>query len=320
MKCFRIFGIIWLCIFLAACAGQKGQKKSPETFLAGIKQLKKGTAWYQKGCYQRALKDFLIAHEHFTAADNQNGVAMSLNSLGNVYRHIGDLDSAILFFKESVRIYIRLDDQIGQVRALSNQAAALIDGHKYQEAAVILNKAFVIAAHTQVTPVILLSNQGILLTKQKKYEKADKILQTALAKVISDNSDEIENSGQVATLYFALGNLNLARKNYQAALGFFQKALTLDQAAEFFLGIASDLAALGTTSVALSKPESAMDFLTRSAKIYALLGNQEKLSQVMAEFEKLAANSKGDIKINLDITRHFVKQWQTGKIITEPCR
>ena len=308
-----------LCIFLAACAGQKGQKKSPQTTLNGIKHLKKGTALYQKGCYRQSLKKFLAAHEQFTAADNQNGVAMSLNSLGNVYRHIGDFDSAILFFKESVRIYIRLDDLTGQMRAMSNQAAVLIDGHKYQAAAAILDKAMIIADHTRVMPVILLNNQGILLTKQKKYDQAAKVLQTALAKAISDNSDQIEKPSQVATLYFALGNLNLARGNHQAALVFFQKALALDQGAEFFDGIATDLAALGTTSVAMSKPECAIDFLTRSAKIYALLGNQEKLSQVMDELEKLAASAKGDIKINLDITRHFIKQWQAGKGIG-PCR
>lgn len=58
----------------------------PEHITAGMKEIARGIARYNKGCYKDSLEYFFGAHELFVASDQLSGVAMSLNNIGNVYR------------------------------------------------------------------------------------------------------------------------------------------------------------------------------------------------------------------------------------------
>jgi tetratricopeptide (TPR) repeat protein len=132
-------------IVLMACAGGNSAGKKPAYIPAGMKAITKGTARYNQGCYQRALDYFLKAHELFSASDQLSGVAMSLNNIGNVYRIMGEIKSAVLFFEEAFKIYTGIGDHKGAVQILSNKAAALVDGGHLQEAARILDTAEALA-------------------------------------------------------------------------------------------------------------------------------------------------------------------------------
>ena len=87
-------------LLIFSCSGGS-VKKDPAPMHPAMKQLQKGLAWYPQGCFQQSLEAFTKAHELFTASDRLPGVAMSLNNIGNVYRYIGDSQSALLFFQES---------------------------------------------------------------------------------------------------------------------------------------------------------------------------------------------------------------------------
>jgi tetratricopeptide (TPR) repeat protein len=137
-----------LMIFAAiSCAGGNAAVKEPDPLEPARKELHKGIAWYQKGCYHNALPHLLRAHEHFTAYDELPGIAMSLNNIGNVYGKLGDPESAILFFESSQSIYRDLDDIGGAVQALSNQSAVLITINKLDAAEATLEAAPKTIAH-----------------------------------------------------------------------------------------------------------------------------------------------------------------------------
>ena len=114
--------LLSILLLVFSCGGGS-VKKDPAPSHPAMKQLQKGLAWYQRGCFQQALVAFTKAHELFTASDRMPGVAMSLNNIGNVYRYIGDSQSALLFFQEAYKIYSRLDNLEGVIQTLSNQAA-----------------------------------------------------------------------------------------------------------------------------------------------------------------------------------------------------
>jgi len=118
---------------LFACTGNNVVKKS-DTTISGIKEIKKGTYLYKKGCYERSLEHFLKAHELFVFSDDLSGVAMSMNNIGNVYRTTGRIFSATQFFDESCRIFLYINDIEGAVQSLSNKTAALIEGGRLEEA------------------------------------------------------------------------------------------------------------------------------------------------------------------------------------------
>lgn len=309
MKRFNAFFIVLFTLFCFACAGGNSANKIPEHITAGTKKMTRGIARYNKGCYKDSLEYFFRAHELFVASDQLSGVAMSLNNIGNVYRVTGDIDSALLFFDESLAIYSDIGDHLGGVQVLSNKAAALIDGGSLEKAEKVLNTAEEMAEKNRISFGPLLSNRGILLIKKAQYRRAEELMQTALA-----NTDP-ENLLEFATVNFGLGNLMFETQRYEKAIDFFKTALKADRLSGFNKSIADDLAAIGSACLKLGKDEIAVNFLKRSVEIYALIGNHKKVQNIMEKLEMVSEKTGMD----LSITKHFVNRWLEGKALGIPC-
>lgn len=309
MKRFNAFFILLFALFWFACAGGNSAKKIPEHITAGMKEMTKGIARYNKGCYKDSLEYFFRAHELFVASDQLSGVAMSLNNIGNVYRITGDFESALLFFDEAFAIYSDMGDPLGGVQVLSNKVAALIDGGRLEEAEKALNTAEEMAEKNRILFGPLLSNRGILLIKKAQYRGAEELMQMVLA-----NTDP-ENLSEFATVNFAFGNLMLETQRYEKAIDFFKTALKADRLSGFNKNIADDLAAIGSACLKLGKDELAVNFLKRSVEIYALIGNHKKVQNIMEKLEKVSEKTG----IDLSITKHFVNRWLEGKALESPC-
>lgn len=309
MKRFNAFFILLFALFWFACAGGNSAKKIPEHITAGMKEMTKGIARYNKGCYKDSLEYFFRAHELFVASDQLSGVAMSLNNIGNVYRITGDFESALLFFDEAFAIYSDMGDPLGGVQVLSNKVAALIDDGRLEKAEKVLNTAEEMAEKNRILFGPLLSNRGILLIKKAQYRGAEELMQMVLA-----NTDP-ENLSEFATVNFGLGNLMLETQRYEKAIDFFKTALKADRLSGFNKNIADDLAAIGSACLKLGKDELAVNFLKRSVEIYALIGNHKKVQNIMEKLEKVSEKTG----IDLSITKHFVNRWLEGKALESPC-
>jgi len=301
--------IVVFCLLIIACGGSGKKALKPEHLLSGSKQTQKGIAWYQKGCYKRALGYFLRAHESFVLADQLPGVAMSLNNIGNVYRHMGKIGNAILFFEESFHIYQKLKKTDSAVQVLSNKAAALIDSNQLENAAKVLSLAEKIKPKNVLNEQPLLHNRAILLIKQKKFEEAEKILLKTRA------TTDPNNLSAMATANFACGSLNLARGRYAEAVNYFKITLEADRSRGFFKGMADTLAALGAACVGLGQNAQATDYYKRSVQIYALIENKKKVEQTLKAFEK-AARAAG---LDMRVTKYFVRKWSKGQAFERPC-
>lgn len=310
MKRHSLILISILAVFFFACAGGNSVKKKPNQIISGIKEVNKGTIWYQKGCYKRSLEHFFRAHELFAASDHLSGVAMSMNNIGNIYRITGEINGAVLFFEESFGIYRDIENHEGAVQALSNKAAALIDGGRLDEASKILSTAEDIAQKYKILSGPLLRNQGIIFARKKEFNRAEVVLKRAIE--ITDSS----NFSEIAAINFALGNLNLETERYEKAIDFFEAALAADRSAGFHNGIADDLAAIGSAFFRQEKNKDAVDFFKRSIKIYALMGNEKKVHTLMEQLEKAAEKAVLDISL----TKHFVTMWLEGNLMKDPCR
>ncbi|MCK4468275.1 MAG: tetratricopeptide repeat protein [Desulfobacterales bacterium] len=310
MKKFNCLLILIAVLFFFGCAGGNAVKKKPEHIISGMKEIQKGAAWYQKGCYKRSLEHFFRAHELFAASDQLDGVAMSMNNIGNIYRIMEDINSSLLFFEESITIYQDIKDYNGLAQALSNKAAVLIDSDRLKEAAGVLRLAEDIAQKKSIPADHILNKWGILFIRQKEYSRAEEILNSALA-----NTDPADHS-EYATVNFALGTLMRETGRYEKAIYFFKAALDADRLSGFHKGIADDLSAIGDINFSQSKYEPTVNFFKRSIKIYALIENRKKVSEVMDRLVKAA--EKADLDIS--ITKHFVKTWLEGKAFENPCK
>ncbi|MCD4804314.1 MAG: tetratricopeptide repeat protein [Desulfobacterales bacterium] len=303
--------IIIMSLFISmlfACTGNNVVKKF-DTTISGIKEIKKGTYLYKKGCYERSLEHFLKAHELFVFSDDLSGVAMSMNNIGNVYRTTGRIFSATQFFDESCRIFLYINDIEGAVQSLSNKTAALIEGGRLEEASNALSLAENLAKNNKKLSVTLLKNRGILLVREEKFKSAEDILKKALNKV------EPVNFSEIAAINFALGKLMFETKRSENAVEYFKKALSADKSSGFIKGIADDLAAIGTVYYNQDKHELAVNFFNRSIKIYALIRNEGKVHEIM----ELLNKSSEKAKINIIVTKKFVKRWLEGKSLKGFC-
>ena len=309
MKPFNAFFILLFALFWFACAGGNSAKKIPEHITAGMKEMTKGIARYNKGCYKDSLEYFFRAHELFVTSNQLSGVAMSLNNIGNVYRITGDIESALLFFDEAFAIYSDMGDPLGGVQVLSNKVAALIDGDRLEQAEKVLNITEEIAKKNRILFGPLFRNRGILLIKKTEYSRAEELMQTALA-----NTDP-ENPSEFATVNFALGKLMFETQRYEKAIDFFKTALKADRLSGFNKSIADDLAAIGSAYLKLGKTELAVNFLKRSVENYAIIGNHKKVQNIMEKLEKVSEKTG----IDLSITKRFVNRWLEGKALENPC-
>jgi len=306
-KCVIIIILLFISM-LFACTGNNVIKKSDE-ITSGIKEIKKGTYLYKKGCYERSLEHFLRAHELFVFSDNLSGVAMSMNNIGNVYRTTGCISSATQFFDESCRIFLYINDIKGAVQALSNKTAALIEDGRLEEASNVLSLAESLAKNNKKLSVTLSKNQGILLIRKKEFKSAEDILKKACKKV------ETSNLLEKAAINFALGKLMFETKRSENAVEYFKEALSADQSSGFIKGIADDLAAIGTVYYNQDKYELAVNFFNRSIKIYALMGNGKKVYKIM----EFLIKSSEKAEINISVTKSFVKSWLEGKSLKGFC-
>ncbi len=155
----------------------------------------------------------------------------------------------------------------------------------------------------------MLKNRGILLSRKKEFKRAEDLLKRALNRVAPANFSEI------AAINFALGKLMVETKLPENAVEYFKEALSADQSSGFIKGTADDLAAIGTIYYSQNKHRFAVNFFNRSIKIYALIGNEGKVHEIM----ELLNNSSEKAKLNISVTKDFVKSWLDGKSLESLC-
>ncbi len=300
----------WLFVFCFVCACGGAPRKSAESPAIaqdGAKQIQKGNQLYAKGCYRQAATHFYRAHAEFTAADDLPGIAISLNSLGNIYQANGDVDNAVAFFNEAMTISDSLGDQPAALQALSNKTAALIGAGRLVSAETLIEEA---VKRTTAPFLPLQINQGILLFKKKAYPRAEAVLAKAL-----DSVDKHDRASH-AKIHFVLGRLKHAQENTAAAIEHFQQALDSDRSVGFYKGMAQDHDHLGDVYQAKDTPEKALAHFKQAVKIYALIGDGTNVKAVLGKLEQAAATTGADIRL----TTHFVKTWLEDKGMKRPCR
>ena len=308
MKSSILLSLIAVTMALQGCSA-KPMPQTPSHLLSGSKEIKRGTFWYNRGCYPRALNYFSRAHERFTASDQIDGVAMSLNNMGSAYKALGDIDAALLYFEESFRIYSDIHSHRGALQALSNKAAALIERGEMEQAEEAIGQAEKIAGSSQISFIPLDCNKANLLIRREKYAEAHRILSGVSVKT------DPENLLESALVNTAFGKLLVAEKAYPEAMEHFKKALAADQKRGFQEGIAGGLSAIGEAYRLQGDPKLAADFLSRSVKVFAYLGNRNKVETLLVSLEAASKEAGADTAL----TAHFAKSWLEGAVVEGPC-
>ena len=307
-----LVALIVLSLAFFSCAMGKPEKHIPRHLSTGGKQMQKGLAWYHKGCYRKSLEYFFRAYELYSASDMLDGVAMSLNNLGTIYRITGNYEEALLFFDEAHVLYSDSNNQQGAVKTLSNKAAVLIHMGSLDKAEQVIEEALQgLPEKTNKGLLIpVLQNKGVLLTKRGKYKAAEEVFSNCLSQ-----TNKLDPMAK-ASLHFAFGNLMLETGKPADAIASFEKALSIDRELGFYKGMADDLLSMGQAYVKLGKDEQAAKSFKRSVKIFALIDQAGQVRETM-KYLKQAAQRAG---VDISVTEAFVDRWRQGGFFESPCR
>jgi|GEM_PF-1253606 len=294
----RIAGIMLIGILLPACAGSPPPSVSmPEDIRETTYYARKAVKLFRKGCYAGALDYFQDAHERYAAADQLEGVAHSLNGIADIYHRWGEIQSAVKVYDDVIEIYQSLDDSQGVIQVLCNKSAALIALDRLETAAEILRQADALDRSGNQTP-IRLRTRALLSIRKNEPQLAREQLDQALAAAEADQPMQ-------SSIFYAKGHVELTADRPAQAKVFFGQALHLDRAAGAYHDIARDLQSLGTCHARLGDHRQALNHFKRSAKIFALLKDQRRATEVIEQLEKSARRAGADIQTTLQ----WIHQW-----------
>lgn len=138
------------------------------------------------------------------------GVAISLNSIGNIYLVLKQYDLALDQFKKSMEIEKKMDNKLGlainyQNMGYAKEAKELLDeALNDYEISLMYNEQI----DSEIGRVICYNSIGKVYIKQKKFDEASTILQNALTKAL-----EVGDQYYIATSYTNLGLLQSLTNN-----------------------------------------------------------------------------------------------------------
>ena len=105
-----------------------------------------------------------------------------------------------------------------------------------------------------------------------------------------------------------MGRLLVQSGQVEKAMGQFERALDLDRKSARHHDIARDLEELAASYAAVGDHIRATHFYKRSAKIYALLKDKQRIQSVVLHLEKSASMAEVDIQP----TMYWVHTWLKG--------
>ena len=292
----------------AACAAPEPVSAIDKLARENAYYYQKAETYFARGCYPKAMAYFEDAHERYAAADDGVGMAHSLNGIANVYLRMGDQESALLLYDETIAAYDRIGDTRGVIRALCNKAAALIAAQRLNEAAVVIDLADARSAKGSELTALRMKTRALLSIQQGHTDDARLMLHDALA--LTAETD----SGTRADIRFTLGYLVMPDQPAQAC-DHFSQALAIDQSSQNYAQVAKDLMAMGLCSTARGMDHQALDYFKRSAKIFALNGNSDQISQIIPLMEQSAQKTGTDIRVVM----HYIQRWLAGDTEADLC-
>ncbi len=276
----------------------------------GRDYIMKGFIWYNRGCYTQSLKNFLKAHEVFSAEDNRAGVAMSLNNIGITYKMLKDSNRAAAYFEEAFKIYSDIKRYKDSIEVLQNIASLAIELQQLDNALDLVEQAELIIKSKNIEYPTVMITKGIIFTKQKKYTEADILLKKAALKISKHDYKSR------ASLNFAIAKLMFETNRYDDAINYFTESLDLDKRLNFYSGMAEDILMIGKIKLAQNKTDEAISYFKRSIKIYAIIHHIEKTEEIMPLLENIAKVNK----YNIDITKNFIMKWTNNEMLENRCR
>jgi tetratricopeptide (TPR) repeat protein len=197
-----------------------------------------------------------------TEINDKKGMGASYNNLGIIYRNQGALDKALDYYLTSLKIYESLSHKLGIATTKNNISTIYSIKKDYPEAMRYLEDSYnlLLDLNDQRKIVGSLNNLGILNTEIQQNDKAMKYFIEA-----SERSEKI--GLKFADPYSNVGNIFFNEGNYQRAVEFYEKALSIEREKNYKMGILNVATNLGITYAKAKQPKVAKVYLDEALSL-----------------------------------------------------
>lgn len=237
-----------------------------------------GDKAYFKGEYDVAKNQYLAAYQLYQIEKDGVGQSKSLSDAGLSYQHLGQLDSALYFFNEALRLDIQRKDTV----KVASKYINIGNVNKYLGRYILALEDFLLAVSlakkidAYKIQARALNGIGNLYLDQNTPEKAISFYQDSYKIHLINNGSFFSKSivlGNLGSAYFQLGNLD-------SAYNFYHRALKMKERTNRKLSLAYTLEELGRFHLAAENLDSANYYLAESLEIRTAQSDQQGIASV----------------------------------------
>jgi tetratricopeptide (TPR) repeat protein len=206
-----------------------------------------GKLHWLKGDYPLALEYTLRALAMRRKIGDRRSIALSLNNLGLVHQDSGNYKGALEAFEQALRIRKDIGDLVGVSITLNNLGTVAQDMRDDKKALALFQEAYEVARETGDRNRIAL----ILTNLGETHNRlGDSVKAIALLKQAEDLADELGDKLGLAEAVRGLGKAYLARREYTKARECTQRAVELFSETESKVQLGVALRSLGEVTTA----------------------------------------------------------------------
>ncbi|MBI9098966.1 MAG: tetratricopeptide repeat protein [Spirochaetaceae bacterium] len=267
-----------------SCSSLPGKKdlRSLEIKNKAVKFQKDGISQFNAGRYKQALDFFNIAFLLSASIDNEEGLVLTLNSIGRTKLAESENEEAYESFSKALIIAERLGDSLLIMKTIGNLADYYIMTGDLDRAFSLLTDSLEEADGIKSTESAYLAHTlSLVFRKRGEYDESLEYLNKSLTYNLKNNAFRA-----LASDYYMMASIYSLQLNYNEALHFAQEALKYDKMIEYSQGIAADLEALAIISGKMGNTEISEIYLNRSIAVLNAINNVNEL-----EVQKLDPNN-----------------------------
>jgi len=237
---------------------------------------KNGISQYNSGRYLQALDLFELAYQLNASIDNEEGIVLTLNSIGRTKLAELKNEEALEYLNRGLVIAERIDNKNLILLTKGNIGDYYI---KIDD----LNSAFSLL-ETEMESLEMVNNEesanlahlfSLILRKQTKYTQALEYLNRSLKFNLKNKTYR-----PLAADYYMLASIYSLQEKYSEALLYAEEALKYDKMIEYPQGIAADLEALAIISEKNGNLEESEIYKKRAQIVLKAIG---KINQIEIE-------------------------------------
>lgn len=184
--------------------------------------LSQGIQQYRNGRFGEAIASLQQALGFYQSLGDANGLARSLDRLGDSYFSLGQYEQSLVFYQQSLQFMQSLKDRRGEAEVLLNLSNASLnlgeaeDAKKYQQQAEQVRREY----GNPTREAAFLGNLGLTDESDQKYQQALEFYQQQLgiAREVNNALLEVDALGNLARVYETLGKYELAMQYRQELL------------------------------------------------------------------------------------------------------